>query len=96
MFFGASAKKLVEIGGRDFKITSNRMNKKKSGGIFGKWIAGNDDGDYMGDDAEIFITPASTGYYLLECIGDAGGTDFGIGTFQIIAEKVAADTFGGI
>ncbi|MAS75193.1 MAG: hypothetical protein CMO57_02195, partial [Verrucomicrobiales bacterium] len=95
MFFGASAKKLIEIGGRDFKITSNRMNKKKSGGIFGKWIAGNDDGDYMGDDAEIFITPATSGYYLLECIGDAGGTDFGIGTFKIIAEKVAADTFGG-
>ncbi|OUU68270.1 MAG: hypothetical protein CBC27_11925, partial [Opitutia bacterium TMED67] len=95
MFFGAAARELVEIGGRDFKITSNRMNKKKSGGIFGKWIAGNDDGDYMGDDAEIFITPATSGYYLLECIGDAGGTDFGVGTFKIIAEKVAADSFGG-
>ena len=94
MFFGASANQIKEISDREIKITYERMNKKKAGGVFGRWIAGNDDGDYMGDDAELFITPVTSGYYLLGCLGDAGGNDFGVGTFEIIAEKVAADTFG--
>ncbi len=93
MFFGASAVTIKEIDG--VNLTSQRMNKAKAGGIFGRWIAGNDDGDYMADDSEILITPTVSGYYVLGCIGDAGGNDFGVGTFEIIAKQVAADTFGG-
>ena len=92
MFFGANLNvKRVE----NINLTSTRMNKKKAGGIFGRWIAGNDDGDYMGDDSQLLISPKTTGYYVLGCIGDAGGNDFGVGTFELIAEKVAADAFGG-
>ena len=95
VFFDANAKKVLEIDG--VNLTSNRLNKTKAGGIFYQWSAGNDNGDFMGDDAELFITPKSTGYYLLGCMGkNAGrgyGADFLYGTFNIIAKEVAADTF---
>ena len=91
MFFGANLN-VIRI--ENINLTSQRMNKK-AGGILGRWIAGNDDGDYMGDDAQLFMKPKTTGYYVLGCIGDDGGNDFGVGTFELIAEKAVSDTFGG-
>ena len=92
IFFDASAQKIEELGG--INLTSTRMNKTRAGGIFYQWLAGNDDGDFMGDDAELYISPTSTGYYLLGCMSKRGyGTNFQTGTFDIIAEEVPADTF---
>ena len=84
--------KIEELGG--INLTSTRMNKTRAGGIFYQWLAGNDDGDFMGDDAELYISPTSTGYYLLGCMSKRGyGTNFQTGAFDIIAEEVPADTF---
>ena len=57
MFFGANLN-VIRI--ENINLTSQRMNKKKAGGILDRWIAGIDDGDYMGDDAQLFIKPKTT------------------------------------
>ena len=95
VFFDASAQEIIEISG--INLTNNRMNRTKAGGLLYDSLAGNDNGDFMGDDAEIFFTPKTTGYYLLDFFGRGTGTDhnldFLFGTFNIIAEQVPADTF---
>ena len=53
-------------------------DKAVAGGNVNNWIAGNDSGDYMGKDAEIIITPKSTGYYLLRCFGGGQSGNFDI------------------
>ena len=92
IFFNSTAQKIEEI--TNINLTSTRMNKTKAGGIFYPWTAGNDNGDLMGDDAEIFISPTATGYYLLGCMGKGGySAVFQTGSFNIIAEQVPADNF---
>ena len=95
VFFDAAAQEIKEFSG--INLTNNRMNKTKAGGLSYDSLAGNDNGDFMGDDAEIFFTPKTTGYYLLDFFGRGTGTaynlDFLFGTFDIIAEQVPADTF---
>ncbi len=67
-----------------------------AGGNFGRWIAGNDAGDFMGSDAEIVFTPSESGYYLLACIGKEGSQTFGVGSFKLTATEVSSDNpFGG-
>ena len=70
-------------------------DKAVAGGNVNNWIAGNDSGDYMGKDAEIIITPKSTGYYLLRCFGGGQSGNFDIGDLDLIVAKVAPDNFGG-
>ena len=92
IFFDAAAQEIIEISG--INRTSTRMNKTRAGGIFYKWIAGNNDGDFMGNNAELFISPSSTGYYLLGAMSKRGyGTNFETGSFDIIAEQVETDEF---
>jgi uncharacterized repeat protein (TIGR02543 family) len=70
-------------------------DKTIAGGNVNNWIAHNDSGDYMGEDAEIIITVKTTGYYLLRCFGGGNSGNYDIGDLDLIVTKVAADDFGG-
>ncbi len=85
---------VIEIDG--VNLSSERRNKRMAGGNFGRWIAGNDAGDFMGSDAEIVFTPSESGYYLLACIGKEGSQSFGVGSFKLTATELSNDNpFGG-
>ena len=83
----AEIDQIMEIDG--INLTSNRRNKRMAGGNFGRWIAGNDAGDFMGADAEIVYTPSETGYYLLSCIGKEASQTFGVGSFKLTVTEVS-------